>query len=162
MHGIDQYKGQINKLIRGNVFIWIRNIQYCEYILAAYTWFLIFCCVFENVHRLFVGNTFNSSFDSLTRACVLVLCTQMGNPSSTYMYPVQPILALRPFYGTYTNSADPDQTSQNGASDQCLQCLLKEYYIKNWIKIPPDNPKIGNELVQLIKMGKSIWHKLVK
>ena len=29
-------------------------------------------------------------------------------------------------------------------------------------KIPPNNPKIGNKLIQLIKIGKSIWHKRVK
>ena len=28
-------------------------------------------------------------------------------------------------FGTFANSADPDQTPQNAASDQGLHCLLK-------------------------------------
>ena len=39
--------------------------------------------------------------------------------------------AYRPFCGTEANSADPDQTPQNVASDQGLHYLLAErYYIK--------------------------------
>ena len=43
------------------------------------------------------------------------------------------------------NSAAPDQTPQNAASDQVLHCLLTECSIKIWIKlykkIPPNNPR---------------------
>ena len=34
------------------------------------------------------------------------------------------------FGGTYTNSADPDQTPQNAVSDQGLHCLFKECSIR--------------------------------
>ena len=36
--------------------------------------------------------------------------------------------------GTYANSANPDQTPQNAASDPGLHCLLTENSIKIWIK----------------------------
>ena len=51
-----------------------------------------------------------------------------------YIVPVYKLLTLllawRPFYGTYTNSADPDLTPQNVAYDQGLHCLLTECSIE--------------------------------
>ena len=46
------------------------------------------------------------------------------------------------FWGTKANKADPDQTPQNEASDQGLNCLLTEFYIKMMNKNgkkPPNN-----------------------
>ena len=43
-------------------------------------------------------------------------------------------LASSSFCGIGANSADTDQTPQNVASNQALNCLLTEYSIKNWIK----------------------------
>ena len=39
------------------------------------------------------------------------------------------------FGGTYANTADPDQTLQNAASDQGLHCLLAGISIQNKIKM---------------------------
>ena len=39
-------------------------------------------------------------------------------------------LNLASFYRTPTNSAEPDQTPQNAASDQVQHCLLTEYTFK--------------------------------
>ena len=62
---------------------------------------------------------------------------------------------------------DPDQTPQNAASDQGLHYLRYTNFYKKikwkW-KNTPDTPKTGNELVQLIRMDKSImqiWVKLI-
>ena len=38
-------------------------------------------------------------------------------------------------FGTQENSADPGQTPQNAASDQCLHCLLTGISIRNRIKM---------------------------
>ena len=55
---------------------------------------------------------------------------------------------------------------QNTASDQVLHCLLTGVSFKIQIKwkIPSSNPNIiiGNGLVQLIRMGKYIWHNWIK
>ena len=62
------------------------------------------------------------------------------------------------------NSANPDQAQQNVASDQGLNCLLTECSIKimkKKLKIPPKAPKVGNGLILLIRVGKSIQLKLV-
>ena len=55
------------------------------------------------------------------------------------------------------NSAYPDQTPQNAASDQGLRCLFSWISVKNKIKLKntPESPKIENGLVQLIGMKKS-------
>ena len=45
------------------------------------------------------------------------------------------------FVGHRQTTADPDQTQQNGASDQGLHCLLTECSIKNLVKmkeVPPN------------------------
>ena len=55
--------------------------------------------------------------------------------------------ATRPFCGTSVNSATPHQTPQK-ASDQVLHHLLTEVSVKNLNKnekMPPNNPKIGND-----------------
>ena len=39
-------------------------------------------------------------------------------------------ISLAPFCGTLANSAKPDQTSQNAASDQGLHCLQTEISFK--------------------------------
>ena len=41
--------------------------------------------------------------------------------------------------GTLANSGDPDQTPQNTASDQDLDCLLTGISIKNKMKIKKDS-----------------------
>ena len=65
-----------------------------------------------------------------------------------------------PFFGTYVNSADPDQMSQNAASDQGLHCLLTGMSIRNRLKMKstPNTHKIGNGFVQLIRMDRSTRH----
>ena len=83
------------------------------------------------------------------------------------MIEIQSILtqiSLASLFGTYANSADPDQTPQDAASDQGLHCLLTENYNKNKIKIEntPDISKFGNGLIQMIRMDKSIRQIWVK
>ena len=59
----------------------------------------------------------------------------------------------------------PDQTQHNVVSNQDLPCLLTECSIKNLIKkrkIPPITLNIGDGLVLLIRVGKSIGLKWVK
>ena len=54
------------------------------------------------------------------------------------------------------------QTLHNVVSDQDLHYLLNECYITIWgkkIGIPPNTPKIGNGLILLIRIVKSIWLK---
>ena len=65
-------------------------------------------------------------------------------------------ISLASFCGTWAKSEKSDQTLQNAASDQVLHCLLTEVSFKNGIKMKntTNNPKIGNRLVQLIRMGK--------
>ena len=68
-------------------------------------------------------------------------------------------------YDPYKHSVS-DQTPQNVESDQCFHGVLTGISIRNRIKIKsiPDTPKIGNGLVQLIKMDGStrqIWVNLV-
>ena len=49
-----------------------------------------------------------------------------------------------------------DQTPQNAASDQVLHMIAYRNFLKNLNKkgkIAPNNNKIGNGLVQLIRMG---------
>ena len=70
-------------------------------------------------------------------------------------------LSKLPFYGTYANSEDPDQTPQNAASDQGLQYLLTDrvfHYYDNLDK----NEKYTQKFVKLIGLGKSVRHKWVK
>ena len=59
---------------------------------------------------------------------------------------------------------EPDQTPQNVASDQGLHCLLTECSIKirKKMKNTTQQALTRNGLVQLIRMGKSIWFKWVK
>ena len=57
----------------------------------------------------------------------LVLCVKQFQ-----FYPYKPSGL---FVGTYANSADQDQTSQNAASDQGLHFLLTEFSIKIRIKM---------------------------
>ena len=45
------------------------------------------------------------------------------------------ILCRKIVFGTYANSADPDQTPQNAAPDQGLHCLLTGISIQNQIKM---------------------------
>ena len=60
--------------------------------------------------------------------------------------------------GTYANCEDPDQTPHKAPSDQ--GCTV--YYLNlNQMKIQPDNPKIINGLVQLIRMENFIRLKWV-
>ena len=53
----------------------------------------------------------------------------------------------------------PRQTPQNTASDQGLHCFLTGISIKNMIKMKKytRDPLMKNGLIQLIRMGKSIW-----
>ena len=44
-------------------------------------------------------------------------------------------ISLESFCGTSANSAKPDQTPQNAASDQVLHCLLIGVSLKIWIKM---------------------------
>ena len=44
-------------------------------------------------------------------------------------------ISLVSLFGTKANSADPDQTPQNAASDQGLHCLLAGISIRNRIKM---------------------------
>ena len=44
------------------------------------------------------------------------------------MIAFNPYNSYRPFCGTLANSADPDQTPQNTASDQGFHCLLRVGY----------------------------------
>ena len=57
---------------------------------------------------------------------------------------------LNPLKGLYVNSADPDQTPHNVASDQGLHCLLTEFSITNKVKKRnrSDTPKMTIGLVQ--------------
>ena len=41
------------------------------------------------------------------------------------------LIRIASFYGISTNSAEPDQTPHNAASDHCLHCLLTGWPIKN-------------------------------
>ena len=67
---------------------------------------------------------------------------------------VNQICTEHPFYETYTNSADPDK---NAVCDQSSTFAYRYFNNNlNLRKTPPNNPKLENELVQLIKMGKSI------
>ena len=45
----------------------------------------------------------------------------------TYINPYKPSVLV---YGTWANSAKPDQTPQNAASDQVCYCLLTEVSFK--------------------------------
>ena len=65
---------------------------------------------------------------------------------------------------TSANSAEPDQTPKNVASDQVLHCLLTEVSFKIWIKMKniTQQPWILNWTGQSIRMGHSIRHTLVK
>ena len=69
-----------------------------------------------------------------------------------------------PVNDSQANSADPDQTPHNVASDQGLQCLLTGFCIKNRIKatIRPDTPKMTNRLVQHITVEESTSIQWVK
>ena len=67
-------------------------------------------------------------------------------------------------FGTKANSVDSDQVPQNALSDQDLHYLLTGICIRNLIKYKstPYTPKIGNGLVQSIRMEEStkqIWVK---
>ena len=65
---------------------------------------------------------------------------------------------------TQANSADPDQTPQQAASDQGLHSSLTECSIKFQLKIkeiPPNSRLNGNGLAQLITVGNSIRNKRV-
>ena len=68
------------------------------------------------------------------------------------------------FFGTYANSAGPDQTPQNAASNQDLHCLLTGMSIQNNIKMKStsDTPPFEDGFVQLIRMDKSIRQIRVK
>ena len=56
-----------------------------------------------------------------------------------------------PFLGTLENSADPDETPQNAASDHGLHCLLTWISIKNKIKM---KSKTGTGHLQMIRIDK--------
>ena len=47
------------------------------------------------------------------------------------------MISLASFCGTSANSAKPDHTPQNAASDQVPHCFLTDL---NKMKIPPNNP----------------------
>ena len=59
--------------------------------------------------------------------------------------------------GHRINSADPDQTPHNVASDQDLHCLLTGFSIKTRKKgqKTPDTPKMTNGLVEHITVEES-------
>ena len=59
---------------------------------------------------------------------------------------------------------DPDVTPQNAVSHLGLFYLLKKISSKNEIKMKntPDVPKTESGLIQMIRMGISIGHELVK
>ena len=44
------------------------------------------------------------------------------------------LLTWKPVMGSWTNSADPDQTPHNVASDQGLHCLPTGFSIKSRVK----------------------------
>ena len=68
----------------------------------------------------------------------------------------------KPVEGSKANSADPDQTPLDVASDQGLQCLLTELSIKNRIKVTNTrHPKMTNELVQNITVEESTCIQLM-
>ena len=48
-------------------------------------------------------------------------------------------------FGTYANSADPDQRPQSAASDQGLHCLLTGIAIKNMLRMKNDTRHPLNE-----------------
>ena len=66
--------------------------------------------------------------------------------------------------GSLANSADPDQTSHNVASDQSLYCLLTGFSIKNRIKRQnrPNTFKMTNEIIQHITAEESTRIQWVK
>ena len=49
---------------------------------------------------------------------------------------INPLLSGNPKRGTQANSADPDQTPHNAASDRGLQCLLTAIFC-----LEPNKPK---------------------
>ena len=55
--------------------------------------------------------------------------------SSQVVTKIKTFNPLKPFCGTYTNSADTVQTLQKAACDQRLHCLLTEFSIKILVKI---------------------------
>ena len=74
---------------------------------------------------------------------------------------VSPYIHSALFMGQCLNSTDSDH---NAASDQGIHYLLTQFSIKipNELKILPNNPKTGNELVQLTRNGKYIRLKWVR
>ena len=59
-------------------------------------------------------------------------------------------ISIASFCETKAKSVDPDQITHNAVSDLELHCLLTELK-----KVPPNTPKIGNGLLQLIVVGNS-------
>ena len=70
----------------------------------------------------------------------------------------QPFLTWKPVKGSKVNSAAPDLTPHNVASDQGLQSLLTVFAIKNRINATKrsDTPKMTNGLVKHITVEESI------
>ena len=62
------------------------------------------------------------------------------------------------FCGTYANSANPDQTPHNVASDQGLHCLLTENITEIWIKMKNSICCFVKERIQSEHIT---WHKTV-
>ena len=59
----------------------------------------------------------------------------VGGPIAIRFYMLLTHISKRPFCGAWANSGDPDQTPQNAASDQGLNCFLAENSIEIWIKM---------------------------
>ena len=76
--------------------------------------------------------------------CIPFTCTYPTLSHSSY-----PFLDWKPVLGTYANSADPVQTSQNMTSDQGLHCLRPRISKQNTIKErkrPPISLKLQMDL----------------
>ena len=70
--------------------------------------------------------------DHLSLASFLSSCHTKGcdSLSKRKVDTTNPSLVKMPFYGTYANSGNPDQTPHYAASDQGLHCLLTEFSIE--------------------------------
>ena len=63
-----------------------------------------------------------------------VISTNINFHKLTNILSDLPIYAQRSFCGTLANSAEPDQTPQNAASDQVFHCLFTECPMKMLLK----------------------------
>ena len=65
----------------------------------------------------------------------LLICAYVMSQIKTKLSCFLTHISLASFCGTSANSAKPDQTPQNVASDQVLHCLQTEVFYEIWIKM---------------------------